>query len=773
MKKIVWILLLGVISCSEPLLYKVEDINTGWKFRKEETDARFQEVFLPHTPQLEPYIVNDQWQGICWYSKQVDIPSGKHVLVRLEGAMNVAEAWVNGHYAGKHMGGFLPFVIDLTAVMRENGDQASHAELKIRLDNLDNPVTGPKPLKLLDFNMYGGLYREARMMVLSPLHITDPLLENIPAGGGVLVTYPSVSAQEALMDVQTHIRYVPLDNKDPDMQMFAVRQRLYAGDSLCACSAREYTLGKNESLTAVHQLEIDTPALWSPDAPFCYDLVTELVKTGRRGKEVVVDCRKTTVGLREIVFRGKELLINGKQTFLRGVNRHQEYPYIGYALPRNAQWRDAVKIKEAGFDMVRLSHYPHSPEFMEACNRLGLLVLDAIPGWQYFTEDPAFQAQVIQTARDMIRRDRNHPCVLAWEVSLNESWMSENFIDRIVEASRSEMPGPIHTAGWQEYGYDIYLQARQHRIGHPLTESKKPYIVSEYGDWEYYAMNAGFSQENWENLKPAERSSRQLREYGQKRMLQQATNIQEAHNSNYTVGACADNYWVMFDYNRGYTDDLEASGIMSLERLPKFSRHFFSSQRSAETSPMVFIADYWDRTDTTGVEVRVFSNAARVDLWLNSSLVDQKGPDNNEYSGNLPHPPFTFTVPYFEPGTLEAVAYSTDLEIARHAVSTPGEPAGVRWWTDMGEIPLEPNDILFLYAQAHDRDGNPVPSATGHVCFTVSGQGVRLVGEGPEGVPAEGNSFLAPLRAGEAFVLLRALPDWEGTFPDISVTLNP
>ena len=91
------------------MLYKVEDINTGWKFRKEETDARFQEVFLPHTPQLEPYIVNDQWQGICWYSKQVDIPSGKHVLVRLEGAMNVAEAWVNGHYAGKHMGGFLPF----------------------------------------------------------------------------------------------------------------------------------------------------------------------------------------------------------------------------------------------------------------------------------------------------------------------------------------------------------------------------------------------------------------------------------------------------------------------------------------------------------------------------------------------------------------------------------------------------------------------------------------------------------------------------------------
>ena len=110
----------------------------------------------------------------------------------------------------------------------------------------------------------------------------------------------------------------------------------------------------------------------------------------------------------------------------------------------------------------------------------------------------------------MIRRDRNHPSVLAWEVSLNEAWMPEPFIDRLVEAAREEYPGEAcYTAGWQRYGYDIYLQARQHRLGHSDNYPDKPYIVSEYGDWEYYAMNAGLNQDAWGDLMEEERSSRQ------------------------------------------------------------------------------------------------------------------------------------------------------------------------------------------------------------------------------------------------------------------------
>jgi beta-galactosidase len=761
MKKLTRILLLLAVSCSTPDYFKVQDLNTGWEFWKDQEPEATREVFLPHTPQLEPYVVNNQWQGICWYRKVVDIPPGRHVLVRFEGAMNVAELWVNGHYAGRHMGGYLPFVCDITRVMKENGDFSGQAELKLRLDNHDNPITGPKPIELLDFNMYGGLYRDARLIIKSPLHITDPILENTPAGGGVLVTFPAVSQDSAIIEVRTHIRYSPLDEDRAEAKTFLLEQSLLAEDSLCAFSRQEIRLESGQSRTALDLLRVKQPSLWSPERPYCYDLETRIIMTGPGGGNMVVDTQRTTVGIREVVFQGEELFINGNKTFLRGVNRHQEYPYVGYAVPRNTQWRDAVKIKEAGFNLVRLSHYPQSPDFMEACNRLGLFVLDAIPGWQYFSDDPAFQAQVIETARDMIRRDRNHPCVLAWEVSLNESWMSEDFIDRILEASRSEMPVPIHTAGWQEYGYDIFLQARQHRLGHPPVKTPKPLIVSEYGDWEYYALNAGFAQQNWENLQPAERSSRQLREHGQKRLLQQVTNIREAHSSNYNVEACADNYWVMFDYNRGYADDLEASGLMSLERLPKYSWHYFRSQRSPMEHPMVFIADYWEGTDTASVKVQVMSNAEQVALWLNGKLVERR------------EPPFTFIVPRYEKGWLKAEAYCGEEVCARDSVHTPGEAVAVECYLDTGNIPAAPNDLLFVYAKAVDHHGHPVPSAKGRVVFTLEGQEMWLIGEEVDGNIGQTLRTEAPLRAGIAFTLLQLTPLWDGNEPHISVTLKP
>jgi beta-galactosidase len=127
-------------------------------------------------------------------------------------------------------------------------------------------------------------------------------------------------------------------------------------------------------------------------------------------------------------------------------------------------------------------------------------LLDSVLGWQYFSEDAAFQVQIQKTCRDLIRRDRNHPSVLAWECSLNESWMTEPFIDSLTKIVHEEYPGKnVFSAGWQEYGYDIYLQARQHRLEHYKTPTK-PYNVSEYGDWEYYAMNAGLNQTAWANV---------------------------------------------------------------------------------------------------------------------------------------------------------------------------------------------------------------------------------------------------------------------------------
>ena len=146
----------------------------------------------------------------------------------------------------------------------------------------------------------------------------------------------------------------------------------------------------------------------------------------------VIDSERTRIGIRRFEVNADGLRINGEKLFLRGTNRHQDYPYVGYALSDDAQHRDARLIKEAGFDYIRLSHYLHAPAFMDACDELGICVMNAIPGWQYFNrDDPAFTTLQYENVRRMIRRDRNHACVLLWETSLNETMMPPEFIARL------------------------------------------------------------------------------------------------------------------------------------------------------------------------------------------------------------------------------------------------------------------------------------------------------------------------------------------------------
>lgn len=746
------ILLAIVAGCHTPEdkpRTKTTNFNAQWEFIRGDSSEAFSHtsawemVSLPHTPRIEPLLVNDQWQGTCWYKKSFtldDWEPGQPLFLKFDGAMNVADVWINGMHALTHLGGYLPFSVDLTPFLRTDEKQ----EVVVRLDNTDNPVTGPKPLNILDFNMYGGLYRDVWLTKKNSVYITDPVHVAIPAGGGILVSYPEASSQQAVVDVKSHIQ-----NSAPTEAAFEVVHELWLDDTqIIATAPMTGVLPAEEAAHFLQSIRVDNPKLWSPRSPVLYSLVTRVQAGGR-----VLDADTTRIGIRQFAFRDNQLYINGEKTFLRGVNRHQEYPYLGYALSREANYRDAVKIKEAGFDYVRLSHYPQSPAFMDACDELGLVVIDAILGWQYYADDPAFRRQVYQTARDLVRRDRNHACVLAWEVSLNESWMPEFFIDSLTAIAREEYPGEqCFTAGWQEYGYDIYLQARQHRLKHYDTPVK-PYVVSEYGDWEYYAQNAGLNQDNWQDLREEERSSRQLRSAGEKGMLQQATNIQEAHNDNFNTPAFADGYWVMFDYNRGYADDLEASGIMSISRVPKFSYYFFRSQRdpgfAAEnysSGPMVFIASYWN--DSSASDVRVFSNCEAVELYLNDSLVGRQLPDQDRISGNLAHPPLTFRLGSFTPGTLKAVGLKNDEAIATYTRNTPGEAASISLVMDESGLPPQAgvNDVLFVYASIHDARGNTIPTNDISVLFSLEGDAELL---SPAEQPAELGVASALIRMGK------------------------
>ncbi|MDO6801816.1 glycoside hydrolase family 2 TIM barrel-domain containing protein [Wenyingzhuangia sp. 1_MG-2023] len=729
--------------------YGKVSINSGWKFNllegnESETDfektnyndANWEAISLPHTANIEPLVVNNQWQGICWYRKQLEVPAlevQKRVFVEFEAAMNTAEIWINGKKITKHMGGYLPIVLDVTDFVQKGKSNV----IAVRLDNQDNPITGPKPLKILDFNTYGGLYRNAWMILKDEVHISHAAIADKVAGGGVFVTYPKVSAKQSVVNVKTNV----VNHGEGNIEI-EIENSIYFEDKLIIQQKSDLSLSSIQDKDVTMDLNIINAELWSPSNPNLYTLETKVYRNG-----IEVDKEVQKIGIREFTFKENQLYINGVKTFLRGVNRHQEYPFVGYAMSDNAQYRDAKKIKDGGFNYIRLSHYPQSPAFMDACDELGIVVIDAILGWQYYADNDNFRNYCYHSAKQLIRRDRNRPSVLAWEVSLNETQMPIFFMEELNKIVHAEYPGEhVFSCGWMDDVYDIYLQARQHRIMHPhKLKENQPYSVSEYGDWEYYSKNAGLNQDQLPNDLRDEFSSRQARSYGEERMLRQAYNVQEAHNDNLTTRAYSDSYWVMYDYNRGYHDQIEESGLMDIFRLPKFAYYFYQSQRNLQDGAVVKIASYWN--EKSSLNLKVYSNCEEVALYLNEELIGKQKPDTDKNSTELLHPPFTFDLKKFEKGTLKAIGYVDGKETKIEEITTPESAVGLKLWLDTAGKKAEArvNDVLFLYVAAIDVNGTIVPDYSEKVTFTIDGAATIVnVGE----IKAEAGIATALLKIG-------------------------
>ncbi|MBU3927753.1 MAG: DUF4982 domain-containing protein, partial [Bacteroidetes bacterium] len=591
-----------------------------------------------------------------------------------------------------------------------------------------------KALNKLDFNMYGGIYRSVKLISTSKLYITNPLQSEKNPGGGIYVRFDSISEKFCQMHVKTQIQ-----NDFEAGQKFVMKQTLYdsAHRVVAVGESDNLRLNGDSALLSGIELKVVDPIYWSPSRPYLYQLASEIYQGDQK-----TDSVSTTIGIRNIQLTDNGLFMNGKEIFLRGTNRHQEYPYIGYALSDQAQWRDAVKIKNAGFDLIRLSHYPQSEAFMDACDALGIVVMNCIPGWQY-NGNEEFKENVLSNVRDLIRRDRNRASVFFWELSLNESWMEPPFMDRILQIKKEEFEDqPALTCSWIDYaGYDLFIPARQH--GQPPSywndykSGNRPILIAEYGDWEYYAQNAGFNQTAYHDLKDEERTSRQLRVSGEKGMLQQALNFQEAANSNRkgssTIGHAN---WLMFDYNRGYADDIESSGIADIFRIPKFATYFYQSQRNADEpvsvpavgGPVVYIASYWQ--PESSLNVRVFSNCDEVELLLNEQSVGRQNPDQDAFSDSLAHPPTTFKLTEFVPGELRAIGFIDGKKVASYVVSTPEAVDHLQLTTDESGIPVAENDVVFIYASLRDENGTLCPVNGESIAFSVEGDG-ELIGTNP------------------------------------------
>ena len=728
-----------------------EDLNPSQKPMPVDDSFSFHEwktVNLPHTASIEPLVVSEPWVGISWYKKDFKAKrdwKSRKVFIEFEAIMQKAEVWLNGKLLMTHTGGYLPFTIDISNEIKYDKSN----RLVVKTDNHDDPEVPPgKPIKNLDFCYYSGIYRNVSIIICDKLYITDPVQANQPASGGIHVWYPEVTPQMATVAVSTHIQ-----NDFDQARNFQLSYVLLdkTGAAVTLKSSQEITLEAKSEITVLEKLQVEMPDLWHPNHPGLYTL-----KVGIIENNTLNDFISTKIGIRKFELVKKQFFINGEPLLFVGTNRHQEYPYIGNALSDNAQYRDAVKIKEAGFNIVRLSHYPQSPAFMNACDELGILTIAAIPGWQ-FTGNETFMQHSYQDARDLIRRDRNHASVAMWELSLNETPMPDSFMQQMVTIANQESPdSKLITCGWINKFYDVWIPARQHAKAPDYWKKYDgdiPMFTGEYGDWEYFAQDAGLNQTGYAGLKGDERTSRQLRGTGEKRLLQQAANFQEAHNDNLMSPHLGDANWLMFDYNRGYSPDIESSGIMDIFRLPKFSYYFYKSQSLSinsatahENDPTVKIASYWNATSEIHA-LKVYSNCNEIALYLNNKLIDRKKATRDNISGQLPYPPFIFNLKTFEKGQLKAIGYIKNKMVCADSIHTAGKASCIQLNYDQSRKSLKADgaDVVFVYATVCDASGNTITDSNASIQFTISANG-KLIGQNP--VKAEAGIATVLLQAG-------------------------
>jgi len=457
-----------------------------WLFSRD--NEPFTEVHLPHTAFTEPDVINHPQSGKVHYRIVFHVPEAwqkKIVYMHIGAAMQRSEIYVNGIYQFTHFGGYQEFFIPLADNLVYEQDNT----VDILLDNTSSCDMPPgKNISSLDFCYHSGLYRDAHLIVWNPVHITMPLAVSVTAGGGVFIRTESVETNGTANVIAScdMIHEFPAARRFelPDVSRgennVSLRLKIYAPDGSVVFEEMSENAEVRPNCTHkfTFHAKIVNANLWSPENPVRYRSEWTLYYNG-----IESDVLNEHFGCRTISFTKDGFYLNGKKTFLNGTNRHMEYPFVGNAVPAGGQKRDAVLIKRAGFNFVRLCHYNQSPSFLEACDKLGIMVMPAIPGWQAYHANSSFLQNAFRDCRELVRSLRNRPSVILWEVSLNEAYPPAWFNEECHRIAHEEYPGDqCFTAGdtWGFFeGYDVLFPCDH------LRSKDKPLLLREYGDWAF------------------------------------------------------------------------------------------------------------------------------------------------------------------------------------------------------------------------------------------------------------------------------------------------
>ncbi len=722
--------------------------NESWRFLKADApgaelsafdDSAWRALNLPHDWAIEgpfdskynPETGGLPIFGIAWYRKHFTVPAdgrGKFYSVEFDGAMSNSTVWLNGHKLGGRPYGYSSFELDLTPYLNFDGPNV----IAVRLAPEDESSR---------WYPGAGIYRNVWLVVTGPVHV---------AHWGTYITTPQISRSTATVAIQTEIR-----NRNDQPATVTVETVIFnAGNQQVSRQSADATIPAGQTSPVKFTLTVARPQLWDTIRPYLYRAVTTVSRAG-----AILDQYTTPFGIRTIEFtRDRGFLLNGRHLKIQGVCDHHDLGALGAAVNRRAIERQLEIMQSMGVNAIRTSHNPPAPELLDACDRMGLLVMDeAFDMWRIPKKPNGYSKYFADWSetdmRDMIRRDRNHPSVIMWSIGNEipeqrkpDGW---EIAKRLSGYAHEEDPTRPTTSAMNEWADAIknhfadqvdvkgfnYQPMQYARIQdeHPtwvIFGSETASCVSSRGVYHlpivHYEKDPSLQVSSYDTVAPPWAMCPDVEFDAQERL----------------PNVLGEFVWTGFDYlgeptpygsRKDWPSRSSYFGIVDLAGFPKDRYYLYKSEWTSQ--PIVHVLPHWTWPGREGqtLPVMVYTNADEVELFLNGKSLGKKkrGVDTVVIPvGRNVTPTQQFTSKFrlewqvtYQPGTLRAVAYKNGAQVATDEERTAGQPAVVRLLPDRQAIHADGEDLSFITVRIEDKDGNLCPLADNLVHFRVEGAG--------------------------------------------------
>jgi beta-galactosidase len=716
-------------------------MNRGWRYNPSKVagaetvafnDSAFQRVVVPHTNVLVPWHSFDDktYEFVSTYRRRFKTPAGvqgKRVFVDFEGVMTASTVWINGVSLGEYKGGFTPFSFELTQHLKAAGENV----LVVQVDSTERADIPPFGNEI-DYLTFGGIYREVALRIVSATYIDNifarskDVLSGKPSLDVDCFLAGQASTEGLSLQIELRDGDRVLAKGDQPVRSFGGADPDAAADPTTSAPVYASTQTVNDPARQTVSLNsIDGVKLWELESPQLYTVHVRLLQAGK-----VIDEDSRRIGFREATFTDHGFSLNGKIVKLRGLDRHQTFPFVGQAMPARVQRKDALILrKDLHCNIVRTSHYPQSRHFLDCCDEIGLLVLEEIPGWQHIGPEPWKQISIDNVGR-MIRRDWNHPSIVLWGVRINESRDDHSFYTRTNALAHlldpTRQTGGIRYFQESEFLEDVFTM---NDFGFPLKKPNHPrYLNTEFVGHTYPTKTTDDDERQREHTLRHARIHNQL-----------------ASDPQYAGGIG----WCAFDYNThsnfGAGDRICYHGVTDIFREPKPAAGFYKSQCDPAVEIVLEPAFHWANSDesTSFTKAVVCSNCDHLKFYMRKDgdpssswdLIAELDPDREEF-GNLTYPPFILDrtkIPRVERhgwGDLRIDGYLKGKQVISKSLSGRGVDSKFVLVADDKSLAADGADTTRVVMRVTDQYGAMRTYANDPIAFKLEGPAV-LIGDNP------------------------------------------